>query len=137
MGMATVIRSTMMVITTINSTKVKPRSLAKRHERPRPKGRVLPIGIWSPIRILVAGFGVDVEDVLAAPAGGLGVVLIAAHPPFVLIRERVDRDVAQELHHLTVRALRQFYPRHQHFQAFGVTVGSGLDRTEVPRIAII
>src|SRR5690242_18780172 len=103
--MAIEIRMTMIDTTTISSTNVKPRTA-------RAAGR-LPRTVASPIGCLFHGFAVDVKDVLAAPALGLGVVLIAAHPPFALTGERVDRDTAEESHLLAAGAFGQFYAFHE------------------------
>ena len=104
----------MIVITTINSTKLKP---APRPERP-------PITIPNKASHpgLIARLTVNVKHVLAAPAGGLGVVLVAAHAPFVLARERVPRDAAQEPHLLAVRRCWQFHALHQDFQRLRLVV---------------
>src|SRR5262249_42937901 len=77
-GIAMLIRITMMVMTTINSTKVKPR-------------RRLPLGIGRSIGCLFGSFGIHVEDVLTAPTVGLGVVLRAPQPPLLLAGKRVFR----------------------------------------------
>src|ERR1035438_3940429 len=137
--MAMLIRITIIVITTMSSTNVKPRSRARGARPPRfcLPYKELPIGIWFPIRVLVGGFGVDVKNILAAPTAGGRVVLIAAQSPLVLIGERVARNAAQELHQLAVRALRQFLPRHQNLQGFGVTVATGLGRAEIAHIAVV
>src|SRR5205823_1780978 len=107
MGIAIVIRITMMLITTISSTKVNPR-----RER-----ESLPVCIGPPIRILVHGFGVYIEDVLAAPIVGGRIVLVAADSPLGSMGERIHRDATQELHDFAIRALRQFHTLHQRGQA--------------------
>src|ERR1035441_7603176 len=89
--MAMVIRTTMIVRTTINSTKVKPRARRK-------PGFTLPLRIRSAIRPFFRGLTINVEDVLTAPTHGLGIVLVAPQPPFVLSGERIARETAQELH---------------------------------------
>src|ERR1019366_10629645 len=108
-----VIRITMMVITTINSTKVKPRSrwMAR---RARSFTR-LPFCVGLSIGFLFLCLAVHVEHALAAPTKRLGVVLVAAHAPFGLARKRIRRDAAQEAHLLAVRA-RQFHAFHQNVQ---------------------
>src|SRR5450756_2485469 len=113
MGIAMVIRITMIVITTINSTKVKPRSRCMAR-RARPFTG-LPFRIGLSIGCLILCLAVHVEYALAAPAQALGVVLVAAHAPFGLPRERIRRDAAQEAHLLAVRA-RQFHAFHQDVQ---------------------
>src|SRR5438552_2231725 len=87
MGMAMEMRITMMVITTISSTKVKQR------RDPR-----LPLGIRSAIGSLFESLAIDVEHTLASPGLALRIVLIAAQSPFGLSRKRVDRDAAEEAH---------------------------------------
>src|SRR5690242_6066857 len=100
--MAIVTRITMMVITTMSSTKVKP-SLADLGVRP-----TLPLGICRAIGRLIAGFAIDVEDVLSTPARGLGVVLVAAQAPVFLLGEGVPRDPAEEADLLAVGGV-EFY----------------------------
>src|SRR5450755_1027778 len=102
MGIASEIRITMMVITTIISTKVKPRRRFS-----------LPFCIGCSIGCLVAGLGIDVEDALAAPARGVRFVLIAAHSPLALTGERIHRNPPQEAHLLAVGAWK-LHPIHQH-----------------------
>src|SRR5271157_3727400 len=157
MGMAIEIRITIIVMTTISSTKVKPRRRAlwarKSFHGPA-SGRLtigrrlticptwpgplpgLPLGVRSSIGSLLGGLGVDVEDVLAAPTGGLGVVLIAAQSPVGLAGDRIARDVAQEAH-LLAFGTRQLHALHQHLEGFRVTVRVHLVGAEVALIAIV
>src|ERR1043165_1930527 len=113
----------MIVTTTISSTKLNPRCRL-------PGSRPLPICISAPIRVLVARLTINVEYVLAAPAGGLGVVLVAAHTPLVLSREWVPRNVPQEAHLLTLGVVGQLHPFHQDLQRLGITVAAQLGRAE-------
>src|SRR5476649_3070094 len=95
--MAIEIRITMMLTTTMISTKVKPR---RRFNLPRQFH--LPLGVLSSIACLFSCFAVNVKDALAAPTRGLGVVLIAAHSPFGFAGERVHRNSPQKAHFLAV-----------------------------------
>src|SRR5664279_4551463 len=119
MGMAMVIRTTMIVRTTINSTKVNPRVR-------RNPGFTLPLRIRSAIRPFSRCLTINVEDVLATPTHGLGIVLVAAQPPFVPSGERVARDAAQELH-LGSLGVVSLHALHQHFQTFRVPIGTLLE----------
>src|SRR5437868_15265505 len=82
-------RMTMIVITIASSIIVKPRSAVRRW-------RISPVlELRSVERGAVVG-GVDVEDVLAAPARRVGLVLIRPAPPRRRMRHRIDRHAAQE-----------------------------------------
>src|SRR5579872_3029786 len=120
--MAIVMRMTMMVTTTINSTKVKPR-------RPRRGGR-LPGAIASPIGSLLIGFAVDIEDVLAAPTLRIRVVLIAAEAPFGLAGKGIEGDSAQEAHLLIFGVIGHFHAFNENIQRLGITVGALFDGSE-------
>src|SRR5579872_6214545 len=85
---------TMMVITTISSTKVKP-------------SRPLPLRIRRSIGCSLLCLAVNREDVLPAPIGGLRVVLIAAKAPFGLAGEGVERNGAEEADLLAVGVIGQ------------------------------
>src|ERR1039457_2590644 len=121
--MAMVIRTTMIVRTTISSTKVNPRVRRK-------PGFTLPLRIRSAIRPFSRGLTINVENVLAAPTHGLGIVLVAAQPPFVPSGERVAREAAQEFHlgSFGVVSLDALY---QHFQGFRVPIGTLLDLAKI------
>src|ERR1700754_2717750 len=97
----------MMVITTIISTKVKPRA-----------PRRLPLRVCCAIACLLRRLTVDIEYALAAPALALGVVLIAAHAPFGFARERIDGDAEQEADFLSIGP-GEFDALHQNIQRFG------------------
>src|SRR5271157_4647983 len=127
MGMAMVIRITMMLTTTINSTKVKPR---------RPRRFTLPLRVWCAIGRFLRRFAVHGKDILAAPGGGLGVVGVAAHSPFLGAGEGIAWYAAQELYFLAIGA-GELLPFHQDVQAFRIAVGSRLDGTEVGRVAVV
>src|SRR5215467_13314061 len=58
--------------------------------------RRLPLGIGGSIRRLVGTLGVHVEDILAAPTHGLGIVLHAALAPIGGISHRIYRDAPQK-----------------------------------------
>src|SRR5215471_14189478 len=114
--MAMVIRMTMIVTTTISSTKVNPRR----------RWAALPLSIWSPIRRLIGRLAVDVKYILTTPARGLGVVLIAAHSPIGVACKRVARNAAEQIDFLIFRAV-EFDPVHQNFQRLRIAVGTELD----------
>src|ERR1700693_3784601 len=107
--MAIVMRITMMVITTIISTKVKPNWRLRRLTllRPtllRPWARAtLVIRVCSPTAIFLRGLGVYVKHILPAPTLRGRVVLVATQTPCGGMRERVQRNAAQELEFLAVR----------------------------------
>src|SRR5579871_6673124 len=119
--MAMVIRMTIIVTTTISSTKVKPR-------KPRRAVR-LPGAVASPIGSLLGSFAVDVKDVLSAPTGGVRIVLIAAHAPLTLAGERIDRNPAQEAHFLIFRR-GQLLAIHQDVERLRIPVRALLDGAE-------
>src|ERR1017187_1465536 len=96
-GIAMEIRITMMVTTTISSTKVKPRR----------RRSVLPFGIGCTIRGLVVGLGENLEHALAPPALGFRVVLRTAHAPLVLPRKGILGNAPQEFHLGPIGIVRQ------------------------------
>src|ERR1017187_2790876 len=110
--MAMVIRTTMIVRTTISSTKVNPRVRRK-------PGFTLPLRIRRAIQPFYRGLTINCVAVRAAPTPRLGIGLVAAQPPFVPSGERVARDAAQEFHlgSFGVVSLDALY---QHFQGFWV-----------------
>src|SRR5579883_465597 len=133
---------TMMVITTINSTKVKPRTPLR--ARATGVGLAnsdgcrdcrLPLGIRCSIGCLLLRLAVHGEDVLAAPTGRCRVVLIAAQAPFPFAGEGIGRDAAEEADFLAVGVVGQFYAFHQLFERLGVAIGSDLHGAEVAGVA--
>src|ERR1041385_8813176 len=110
MGIAIVIRITMMVITTISSTKVKPRTREIQARFPALaalRSRFgLPLGIRFAIGRLLIRLGIHCKHILSAPTGGSGVVLIAAQTPLVLAGERIAWDLAEQPDFLAVGAVR-------------------------------
>src|SRR3954471_709743 len=78
----------MIAITMTSSMSVQP---------PRPRRARLPVDILRAVEGGTVAPGVDVVNVLAAPAGGIRIVLIGAHAPLLCVRHRVHRDAAQEL----------------------------------------
>src|SRR6185437_16529294 len=94
MGMAIVTRITMMVLTTISSTNVKPRRL-----------RPLPLRIGAAIGSLLGCLAIHIEYILTSPTGALGVVCVAAHAPLRGPREGVARNAAEEADFFAVRAI--------------------------------
>src|ERR1017187_10793532 len=105
MGIAMEIRITMIVTTTIISTKVNPRSRFMTRRAHPFTG--LPFRIGLSIGCLVLCLAVHVEYALAAPALALRVILVATQAPVGLPGERIHRNAAQKAHLLAVRA-RQF-----------------------------
>src|SRR4051794_30967901 len=57
----------------------------------------LPVPVLRAVERLAVRLAVDVVDVLAAPGGRVGIVLVAAHAPLVLAGHGIDRDPPQEL----------------------------------------
>src|ERR1039458_8374016 len=120
--MAMVIRTTMIVRTTISSTKVNPRVRRK-------PGFTLPLRIRSAIRPFSRGLTINVEDVLAAPTHGLGIVLVAAQPPFVPSGERVAR-VARQNFLLVPFGFVSLAALSQLSRGFGLPIGPLLARSK-------
>src|ERR1035441_5994174 len=110
-GIAMEMRITMMVTTTMSSTKVKPRRLS-----------FLPFRIRCTIGGLVLRFGVDVKHALAAKALRFGIVLRTAHAPLVLSGERSFGDWPQEFHLGAIGIVRQDFPFHQQIERIGVAI---------------
>src|SRR5204863_4113935 len=125
--MAMVMSTTMIEITTVSSTNVKPRR----------RRQFLPFRIGCAIARLLVSLGVDRKHILPAPAGRFGVVLIAAQAPFGLAGERVARDFAQQLDLLAVRAVGELDALDELLQGLGPAVGPGLDRPEISRVAVV
>src|SRR6266849_7457973 len=88
----------MMDITMSSSINVKPKIERRRRGEPPPfcASGNLPLRIRSSIRCSVGALGVNVEQVLAAPAVGLGIILCAALTPIRRIRHGVLRDAPQK-----------------------------------------
>src|SRR5688500_16676707 len=57
----------------------------------------LPVLVLRAVERRCRRLGVDVEDVLPTPRGGVGLVLIRAQAPLRGPRNRIDRHLAQEL----------------------------------------
>src|SRR5215472_3841289 len=112
-------RTTRTDATTRSSIRVKPRSLRSRVVSGLQSPVVCPVAVrlmtcdcrlpttWIlltclPVLVFRAvergafGLRADVEDVLATPAGCIGVILIRAKAPFVLFRHRIDRHAPEE-----------------------------------------
>src|SRR5208337_321230 len=115
------------VRTTISSISVKPRVLereagslkfeignlkfARGHAHPSAQGRPLKANSWFPVSnlellpITVLGpiqggpiaLGINIKNVLAAPAPRVRIILHRAHPPIGCVRHGVDRYLAKEL----------------------------------------
>src|ERR1051326_7211262 len=132
-------RITTIVITTSRSTNVKPRrrSRASLAAPPPPRLSTLPLGIRCAIGRFLVRLAVHAEYILAAPAGGLGVVLIAAQAPFGLVREGVARDLAQQPDLLAVGAIGKLDAFDQLVEALRPAVRALLHRTEIRLVAVV
>src|SRR6516165_3119473 len=155
MGIAMLMMITMMVITTISSTNVKPRRAL--WERPpglreasasrtglawRPAADLevcptLPLRIGRAIGCLVLRLRVYGEHVLSTPTGGFRVVLIAAQAPFRLAGEWVLGNGAQEADLLAVGVVGELHAFDQLVERLGVAIGADLHRAEVAGVAEI
>src|ERR1035441_2605489 len=133
MGMAIEMIITIIVITTINSTNVNPRS--RFHARAHPVTG-LPFCIGLSIGCLFLCLAVHVEYALTAPTLALGVVLVATHAPFSLPGERIRWDAPQEANLLTVRA-RQLHAFHQDVQRLGPVVAAEFLGAEIAEVGIV
>src|SRR3984957_13194185 len=131
MGMAMVMRITMMVITTIISTKVKPNW---RLRRPWARATFSVIRVRPAIAIFLRSLAVHVKHILAAKTLRSGVVLVATQAPFGAVRERVQWNAAQELELLAIRTV-QLHALHEDFQTFGKPVGAHFHLAQVGRVA--
>src|SRR5215469_17115924 len=129
MGIAILIRITMIVITTIISTNVKPR----RRRQSLPAFGFLPIGIIGAIARFLHCLAMYVEHVLPAPALRGGFVLVAAQRPLGGVRERIDWNLSQKIQLLPVGTwhLDSFY---KDVEAFRIAIGPSLNLPEVRRI---
>src|ERR1700752_4844266 len=83
--MPIVAKVTMIDMTTISSISVKPRC-----------DRRLPITVFRPIKRGCRRGRVDVEHVLAAPARGIGIVLVGPLAPPGALGHRINRNTAKK-----------------------------------------
>src|SRR6185436_9052213 len=115
-GMAMVARMPMMATTMISSRRVKPCSSHRRvccFRMILPSGVPrLPLAVRHAIQPDSVRQRVDVIDVLSAPGGGVGLILVAAQPPFVLPGHRIEGNAAQQLE-LLVHLSDDLHPLHQ------------------------
>src|ERR1039458_9341852 len=116
--MAMLIRITMIEITTISSTKLKPRRFIARS----------PLRISRSIGRLLVGLAIYIEHVLAAPTIPLGVVLVAAHAPLGCVGERVAWNAAQQFDLLVVGGAADLHSLHQCLQRLRPAVGRSEER---------
>src|SRR5580658_5321127 len=116
--MAIEIRITMIAMTIISSTMVKPNS----RRRSLSAARCLPVGVIGSIRRLFGGLGINVENVLPTPTVGGRVVLGAAHAPVGGVGEGILWNASQESDLLIHLAL-QLDAFHQGFQLVRVAIG--------------
>src|SRR3974377_1645602 len=115
MGMAMETRMTMIVTTTISSTNVKPRD-----------ARALPVLVGRAIGRFLLRLSEYIEKVLSSPGVGAGIVLRAAHAPFVFTGERIFGDGAKELHFGAIGVVGEQLAFHQNVQRFRVAIGTQL-----------
>src|SRR6516225_10172573 len=137
MGIAIVMSTTMMVMTTMSSTKVKPRSrgISRGCRSPgsrEPRLPLLPLGIRCTIGSLLVGLAIHIEDVLAAPTQGFGIVLITAHTPLRSAGERVAWDAPHQVD-LLILGSGQLNALDELFQGFRIAVRTLLDRAKRAR----
>src|SRR5436190_8020482 len=105
-------RITISASTTINSMIVKPR---------------LPVLVLRPIKRSPVRGRADVEHILPAPGGGVGVVLVRPQAPFGRLDHRVDRYASQEPDFATGHIVRGRYAFDQRLQRFRIPLAAGLD----------
>src|ERR1035438_357381 len=122
-------RITMIAMTIISSTMVKPNS---RRLNPRP----LPVGVIGSIRRLVRALGINIEDVLPAPTVGGRVILGAAHAPVDGVGEGVLGDASQKSNFLVHLAL-QLDALHQGLQLVRVVIGIQILLAEIAGIGVV
>src|SRR6185503_4113694 len=87
----------------------------------------LPVPVLGAVERSALERGVDVEDVLPAPARRVGLVLVGSHPPFGGVRHRIDRDPAQELELPAGGVVRGADPIHQDLEIRGIAFAADLD----------
>src|SRR6185436_9982952 len=143
-GMAMVARMPTMAMTMISSSRVKPRSVSWhcwiRFRMVLPSGVPrLPLPVRHVIQSDAVRQRVDVIDVLSAPGGGVGLVLVAAQPPFALPGHRVEGNAAQQLE-LLVHLSDDLHPLHQDLQlgriAFRAQVHRNQAHVAVPLVLV-
>src|ERR1700722_5924369 len=120
-------RITMIAMTIISSTMVKPDS---------PRRIFLPVGIFRPIRRRLRALGVNVKNVLPAPAIGRRIVLRTAHAPVDRVSEGIFGDAPEESDFLVYLA-GQLHSLDQRFQLVGIPIGVQLGRSEIAGIGVI
>src|ERR1700679_54041 len=103
----------MMSMTTMSSIRVNPDSFAcfLNVAICLAYSIVLPILVFCPVEGCTLGFGVDVEDALAAVGVAVSIVLHGAQAPLGFAGHGIDGDLAQKLHllALNVYAFDQFF----------------------------
>src|ERR1700728_3675616 len=111
--MAIIISTPMISMTTISSISVKPDSelCLLRAVICLAYSIVLPILVFCPVEGCAFGFGVDVEDALAAVGVTVRVVLHGAQAPLGFSGHGIDGDLAQKLYFLAlhVDAFDEFF----------------------------
>src|ERR1039457_3941598 len=130
--MASDTRITMIAMTIISSTMVKPNSRG-RNSSP---ARFLPVVVSCSIPRLFRGLDINIEDVLPTPAIGGWVVLGAAHSPVGGVGEGVLGDSSQEPDLLIHLAL-QLDAFHQGLQLVREVIGIQLLLAEIAGIRVV
>src|SRR5215208_2749176 len=82
-------------MTMSSSTRVNPTSRLRRFVGA--SALALPVPVFGAIERLACCFGIDIEHIAASPCCGVRPVAVGAHPPLRRLRDRIDRDPAQEL----------------------------------------
>src|SRR5436309_9483399 len=116
-GSAIAARMAMMATTVISSIRVKPAP-------PLPDGPS-PGVVDRPIQRLALALRVDVVDVVTAPRGVVGRVLVASHTPFRAARHGIAGDPPEELE-LAVEGAHPVHPFHQGLQLGGIALAPQL-----------
>src|SRR5688572_17783312 len=105
-------RITMSASTTINSMMVKP---------------PLPVLVFRPIEPCPLRRRVDVEDVLPPPRGGVGVVLVRAHPPLGRLGHRVNGNAPEEFDLAAGHVVRRRHAFDERLEVGRISLAAGLD----------
>src|SRR4029077_8805066 len=109
-------RIRMMVMTTISSSIVHPRLRLF---------MFLPIGVSRSVERRPGGLAVDVEDVLAAPGGCVGIVLDGAQAPFGIAGHGVQGNAAKKAD-MAVGSAGKLNAVHESFQIGRIALGANL-----------
>src|SRR5262245_54678228 len=105
-------RMTTSASTTIISMMVKPR---------------LPVLVLRSIEPGPVRRRVDVEHILPAPRGRIGVVLVRSQPPFGRLHHRIDWSPAKELYLAAGDIVRRGDPLDERLEILWIAFAAGLD----------